>query len=140
MHLLCLNMNVTSDVSGGAGGETPQAGGQMMFLLLIMIMMMILIANPNVRNSLMGYADPILQPIVPKNSIILMVFTLGSASMVINTILRSFFMDPVAQAHIAHRQREIGKMAKEARLDQDKVALDTDMKMREKMFLSLSIK
>ena len=133
MHLLCLNMNVTSDVSGGAGGETPQAGGQMMFLLLMMIMMMILIANPNVRNSLMGYADPILKPIVPQNSIILMVFTLGSASMVINTILRSFFMDPVAQAHIAHRQREIGKMAQEARLDQNKVALDTAMKMREKM-------
>ena len=69
----------------------------------------------------------------PQNSIILMVFTLGSASMVVNTVLRSFFMDPVAQAHIAHRQREIGKMAQEARLDQNKVALDTAMKMREKM-------
>ena len=133
MHLFRLNMNVTSELSGSQGGETPQAGGQMMFLLLMMIMMMILIANPNVRTSLMNYADPILKPIVPQNSIILMVFTLGSASMVVNTVLRSFFMDPVDQAHIAHRQREIGKMAQEARLDQNKVALDTAMKMREKM-------
>ena len=127
MHLFRLNMNVTSDLGGSQGGETPQAGGQMMFLLLMMIMMMILIANQNVRTSLMNYADPILKPIVPQNSIILMVFTLGSASMVVNTVLRSFFMDPVAQAHIAHRQREIGKMAQEARLDQNKVALDLSL-------------
>ncbi len=133
MHPFRLNLNVTGDVSGGTGGDAPQAGGQMMFFLLLMILMMMLVMNPNVRASLMNYADPILKPIVPQNSIILMVFTLGSASMVINTILRSFFMDPIAQAHIAHRQREIGKMAQEARLDQNKVALDTAMKMREKM-------
>lgn len=119
--------------AGGEGGGPPQGGGQMMFLLLMMILMMMLVMNPDIRMSLMSYADPILQPIVPENSLILMVFTLGSASMVVNTILRSFFMDPVAQAHIAHRQRQIGKMANEARLDQNKVALDASMRMREQM-------
>jgi uncharacterized membrane protein (DUF106 family) len=133
MHPLCLKVNVTGSKGGSQGAEPPQAGGQMMFLMLMMIMMMMLVMNPSVRASLMNYADPILKPIVPENSLILMVFTLGSASMVVNTILRSFFMDPVAQAHIAHRQRQIGQMANEARIDGNKVALDVSMKMREKM-------
>ncbi|RAH15770.1 MAG: hypothetical protein CMB56_002865 [Methanobacteriota archaeon] len=133
MHPFCLRVIMTGDSAGGQGGEMPQGGGQMMLLLLMMIMMMMLVINPSVRNSLMDYADPVLSPIVPENSLILMVLTLGSASMVVNTILRSFFMDPVAQAHISHRQRQIGKMANEARLDQNKVALDTAMRMREKM-------
>ena len=133
MHPFCLTSIVTGSGGGSQGAEAPQGGGQMMLLLLMMIMMMILVINPNVRSSLMSYADPVLSPIVPENSLILMVLTLGSASMIVNTILRSFFMDPVAQAHIAHRQRQIGKMANEARLDQNKVALDTAMRMREKM-------
>ena len=133
MHPLCLKVIVTGSTGGSQGAEPPQAGGQMMFLLLMMIMMMMLVMNPNVRASLMNYADPVLKPIVPDNSLILMVFTLGSASMVVNTILRSFFMDPIAQAHIAHRQRQIGQMANEARIDQNKVALDVSMRMRERM-------
>ena len=133
MHPFCLTTFMTGDGGGAQGVDAPQGGGQMMLLLLMMIMMMMLVMNENVRSSLMDYADPVLRPIVPENSLILMVLTLGSASMVVNTILRSFFMDPVAQAHIAHRQRQIGKMANEARLDQNKVALDTAMKMREKM-------
>ena len=63
--------------AGGEGGGPPQGGGQMMFLLLMMILMMMLVMNPDIRMSLMSYADPILQPIVPENSLILMVFTLG---------------------------------------------------------------
>ena len=133
MHPFCLKADVTGAGGGSQGAGAPQAGGQMMFLLLMMIMMMMLVMNPEIRASLMNYADPILQPIVPENSLVLMVFTLGSASMVVNTILRSFFMDPIAQAHIAHRQRQIGQMANEARLDQNKVALDISMKMREQM-------
>ena len=117
----------------GPAGNPPQPGGQMMLMLLMMLFMMMLIMNPGIREALKTYADPILTPIVPENSLILMVFILGSASMVVNTILRSFFMDPVAQAHIAHRQRQIGKMANEARMDHDKVAQDAAMRMREMM-------
>ncbi len=133
MHPFRLKAIMTGAEGSSQGAGPPQAGGQMMFLLLMMILMMMLVMNENVRESLMNYADPVLKPIVPENSLILMVFTLGSASMVVNTILRSFFMDPIAQAHIAHRQRQIGQMANEARLDQNKVALDTAMRMREKM-------
>ena len=133
MHPMHSSDDVTGNQEGGDSSGQPQAGGQMMFLLLMMIMMMMLVMNPSIRESLMNYADPVLTPIVPENSLILMVFVLGSASMVVNTILRSFFMDPIAQAHIAHRQRQIGKMAQEARLDQNKVALDVSMKMREQM-------
>jgi uncharacterized membrane protein (DUF106 family) len=133
MHPLRLKVNMTEAGGSGQEGGPPQSGGQMMFLLLMMVMMMMLVMNPDIRMKLMEYADPILQPIVPQNSLILMVFTLGSASMVVNTILRSFFMDPIAQAHIAHRQRQIGKMAQEARLEQNKVALDASARMREQM-------
>ncbi len=133
MHPMHPSDDVTGNQEGGDSSGQPQAGGQMMFLLLMMIMMMMLVMNPSIRESLMNYADPIIKPIVPENSLILMVLILGSASMVVNTILRSFFMDPIAQAHIAHRQRQIGKMANEARLDQNKVALDASMRMREQM-------
>ncbi len=133
MHPLDSSNTMTGVEGGGESPGQPQVGGQMMFLLLMMILMMMLVMNPNVRESLMNYADPVLNPIVPDNSLILMVLILGSASMVVNTILRSFFMDPIAQAHIAHRQRQIGKMAQEARLDQNKVALDVSMRMREQM-------
>tara|TARA_B100001123_G_scaffold436278_1_gene566279 strand:- start:199 stop:1119 length:921 start_codon:yes stop_codon:yes gene_type:complete len=133
MHPIHPSVIVTDIQGGGNSSGQPQPGGQMMFLLLMMIMMMMLVMNPNIRESLMVYADPIIKPIVPENSLILMVLILGSTSMVVNTVLRSFFMDPIAQAHIAHRQRQIGKMANEARLDQDKVSLDVSMRMREKM-------
>jgi len=124
---------LVTDSGTGTAGKPAQPGGQMMLMLLMMLFMMMLIMNPGIREALKTYADPVLSPIVPQNSLILMVFILGSASMVVNTILRSFFMDPVAQAHIAHRQRQIGKMANEARMDQDKVAQDTAMRMREMM-------
>ena len=95
MHLFRLNMNVTSDLSGSQGGETPKQGTNDVPLLM-MIMMMILIANPNVRTSY-ELRRSNFETNSPQNSIILMVFTLGSASMVVNTVLRSFFMDPVAK-------------------------------------------
>ena len=118
---------------GQNSSAPPVAGGQMMLMLLMLLMMTMLIMNPGIRNGLKDYADPVLNPIVPENSFILTVFIFGTISMAINTILRSFFMDPIAQAHLAHRQREINKMMQDARIDRDQVAMDTAMKLRERM-------
>ena len=118
---------------GQNGAAPPVAGGQMMMMLLMLLMMTMLIMNPNIRNGLKEYADPVLTPIVPENSFILTVFIFGTISMALNTILRSFFMDPIAQAHLAHRQREINKMMQDARVDRDQVGMDTAMKLRERM-------
>jgi len=118
---------------GQNGSAPPVAGGQMMMMLLMLVMMTMLIMNEGIRTGLKDYADPVLKPIVPENSFILTVFIFGTISMGINTILRSFFMDPIAQAHLAHRQREINKMMQDARVDRDQVAMDTAMKLRERM-------
>ncbi len=118
---------------GQNGSAPPVGGGQMMMMLLMLLMMTMLIMNPSIRNGLKDYADPVLTPIVPANSFILTVFIFGTISMALNTVLRSFFMDPIAQAHLAHRQREINKMMQDARVDRDQVAMDTAMKLRERM-------
>ena len=44
--------------------------------------------------------------------------------MVVNTIIRSFFMDPLQQAHFSHRSRQIGKQLREARMARDTARMD----------------
>ena len=44
--------------------------------------------------------------------------------MVVNTVIRSFFMDPLQQAHFSHRSRQIGKQLREARMARDTAMAD----------------
>jgi len=44
--------------------------------------------------------------------------------MVVNTIIRSLFMDPLQQAHFSHRSRQIGKQLREARMARDTAMAD----------------
>ena len=46
----------------------------MMLMLLMMLFMMMLIMNPGIREALKTYADPVLSPIVPADSLILIRF------------------------------------------------------------------
>ena len=41
--------------------------------------------------------------------------------MLMNTVLRSFFLDPIEQAHIGHRQGQIRRMMNDARLSRDPI-------------------
>ena len=62
-----------------------------------------------------NYADPFLAGWLPDEKwFVITVSILGSISMFINTALRNVFMDPIAQAHIGHRQGQVRKMMNEA--------------------------
>ena len=75
----------------------------MLMMLGLMVMMTLLIMNPSIRSTLGDVADPILSPILPEEAyFVLTVLILGSFSMTMNTVLRNFFTDPMAQAHIGH--------------------------------------
>lgn len=106
----------------------------MMTMLLMMVMMMVLVINPNIRNSLGGMADPILAPLLPEERfVIITLLILGSCSMVVNTVLRNLFMDPIAQAHIQHRQGQVRQIMNEARLSRDSALQDKAMTLQQQM-------
>ena len=103
-------------------------------MLLFMILMMFVIMDPDIRSALGGYADPVLAPWLPEeSSFILTVLLIGSISMFINTALRNLFMDPIKQAHIAHRQSQVRKMQNEARFGRDPILQEKAMTLQQHM-------
>ena len=106
-----------------------------MFLMLFMMLMMtLLVFNPGLRDALSGYADPILDPVLPEESnFVLTVFILGTASMLVNTLLRSLFMDPVKQAHMTHRQRQLSRLMRQAQTDRDTNRLERVREMQQRL-------
>lgn len=106
-----------------------------MFLMLFMMLMMTLIVfNPGLRSSLAGFADPILGPVLPETTnFVVTVLILGTGSMLVNTALRSIFMDPVKQAHMTHRQRQFGKLLRAAQVDRDAVRLERVREMQQRL-------
>lgn len=103
-------------------------------MLVIMILMTMLILNPGIRNTLGDLADPILAPILPEQSyFVITVLILGTFSMTINTVLRNFFMDPMAQAHIGHRQGQVRKMMNDARMSRDPILQEKSTILQQQM-------
>ena len=108
--------------NGNAPPPPQPPGGSMMMMLMVMILMTLLIMNPGIRSTMGGIADPILSPVLPEESFfIVTVLILGTFSMLMNTVLRSFFLDPIEQAHIGHRQGQIRRMMNDARLSRDPI-------------------
>jgi len=123
----------TAPSSDGAAPPAPPQGA-MTTMLLMMLMMMVLVINPNIRTALGNMADPILAPALPEERfVILTLLILGCSSMVVNTVLRNLFMDPVAQAHIAHRQSQVRQIMNEARLSRDSALQDKAMTLQQQM-------
>ena len=88
----------------------------MFTMLAMMLMMVLLVVNPSIRNTLGDIAHPILSPVLPEERfVIITLLILGSASMLVNTVLRNLFMDPIAQAHLQHRQGQVRQIMNEAR-------------------------
>jgi uncharacterized membrane protein (DUF106 family) len=111
--------------AAGSGGQPPAMGGQMFMILIFMLMMTVLMMNPNFRTTLSVYADPVLSPWLPEESYFTVtVLIIGSCSMLINTVLRNFFIDPVEQAHIGHRMGQVRKMQNEARMARDNARME----------------
>ena len=109
--------------------------GSMMTPLLLLVLMSVLIINPSIRSTLANGADSVLSPMIPFADIwfVLTVALVGSAIMIVNTVFRSFFMDPIKQAHLAHRNKQIRKLMNEARIDRDKVRMDKIQKIQQRL-------
>jgi uncharacterized membrane protein (DUF106 family) len=106
----------------------------MLMMLGVMLMMTVLLINPEIRFFLGDKADPILSPILPEESyFVFTVLILGSFSMTMNTVLRNFFTDPLAQAHIGHRNGQIRKMLNDARISRDSILQEKATTLQQQM-------
>ena len=121
-------------MSNGNAPPPPQPPGGSMMMLGIMVLMTLLIMNPSIRNSLGDVADPILSPLLPEEAyFVFTVLILGSFSMTMNTVLRNFFTDPMAQAHIGHRQGQVRKMLNDARMSRDPILQEKATTLQQQM-------
>ena len=53
--------------------------------------------------------------------------------MTMNTVLRNFFTDPMAQAHIGHRQGQVRRMMNDARLSRDPILQEKATTLQQQM-------
>ena len=90
-------------------------------MLMMMVVMLALMFFPPLRIGLSYSAGSLIEPTLPFHSqyFVPTVFVVGSSIMVVNTIIRSFFVDSMKQAHNAHRGKQIGKQLREARMERD---------------------
>ena len=123
----------TAESGGDAQAEAMSS--MMMPMLVLLGMMVLLMVNPGIRVALSGSAGSVLEPIIPFHNVYFVptVFVVGSSIMVVNTIIRSFFMDPLQQAHFAHRNRQIGKQLREARIARDTARAEKMQRMQLEM-------
>ena len=86
---------------------------------------------PGIRNSLSSGAGSVIEPFLfgtlgLEQYFVPTVFILGSSIMIVNTVIRSFFMDPLKQAHHSHRSKQISQQMREARLSRDTAKIDNE--------------
>ncbi|MBT4065665.1 MAG: DUF106 domain-containing protein [Euryarchaeota archaeon] len=121
-------------MSGQSAPPPTPPGGSMMFMLLFMIVMTFMLMSGDIRNSMGTYADPFLSSWLPSDKwFVLTVLIIGSVSMFVNTVLRNLFMDPIAQAHIGHRQRQVRQMMNEARVGRDPILMEKAQTLQQHM-------
>ena len=104
------------------GDAQAQAMSSMMGPMLVMFAIMIpLMLFDSIRISLSNSAGSVIEPLLPFHSeyFVPTVFVVGSSIMVVNTIIRSLFTDPLKQAHHAHRSKQIGSQLREAQRERD---------------------
>jgi len=106
----------------------------MFVMLMFMILMTVLIMTPSIRTTLGSTADPLLSPLLPEESFfVITVMILGLFSMTLNTVIRNFFVDPMDQAHIGHRQGQVRQVMNEARLSRDPILQEKAMTLQQQM-------
>jgi|TARA_B110000438_G_scaffold256608_1_gene264187 uncharacterized membrane protein (DUF106 family) len=125
--------------AGPSGGTQPAGmGSAMLPMLFLMIMMMGLMFFPGIRDGLSDGAGIVIEPFLfgtlgLEQYFVPTVFILGSSIMIINTIIRSFFMDPLKQAHHSHRSKQISQQMREARMSRDTARIDKMQKLQMEM-------
>ena len=104
----------------------------MLMMLGVMVMMTLLIMNLDIRTSLGDVADP-LTCFFLKKPISFLQYSSWDFSMTMNTVLRNFFTDPMAQAHIGHRQGQVRRMMNDARLSRDPILQEKATTLQQQM-------
>ena len=85
----------------GQGGAQNQAMAGMMTPMLVILGFMILLSvNPSLRTGLSGLAGTVIEPALPFHSefFVPTVAIIGSSIMIVNTMIRGIFMDPLTQS------------------------------------------
>ena len=110
----------------GGDAQADAMASMMLPMLLLLGMMVLLMFYPGLRIGLSDTAGSVLEPMLPfhQTYFVPTVFIVGSSIMVVNTIIRSLFMDPLQQAHFSHRSRQIGQQLREARMSRDTATAD----------------
>jgi len=124
---------VSPEPNGDAQAEAMSA---MLFPMLFLIgMMVLLMFFPGFRDALATGSGTFIEPVLPfhEQYFVPTVFILGSSIMIVNTIIRSFFMDPLRQAHYSHRSRQIGQKSREARIARDTATAEKMTKLQAEM-------
>ncbi len=106
--------------------------GQMLMPIVLLIGMSLLLINESIRVTMATIAGGILEPALPFHDeyFVPTVWILGSGIMVVNTVFRSLFMDPMKQAHLNHRNKQLRKLLNEARMSRDNVRMEKVQKMQ----------
>jgi uncharacterized membrane protein (DUF106 family) len=116
--------------AGGGGAQGQATAGMMTPMLVLLAMMLTIMLVPGLRTGLAVGAGSVIEPLLPFHDkwFVPTVFIIGSSIMVVNTIIRSFFLDPLTQAHFAHRNKQMKRQTDEARAARDTARVE---KMRQ---------
>ena len=106
--------------------------GQLFTPIILLIGMSFILMSEGLRLSMANLAGGVLEPALPFYDIYFVptVLIVGSSIMIVNTVFRSLFMDPMLQAHLNHRNKQLRKLMQEARLSRDHVRLEKIQKMQ----------
>ena len=129
---LMARLHRRSNVSEEIPEEPELPVGQLLMPIVMLIFMSFLLLNEGLRNGMASLAGGLLEPALPHEDkyFVPTVLLLGSTIMIVNTLFRSLFMDPIAQAHLNHRNRQLRKLMQDARLSRDHVRLEKISKMQ----------
>ncbi len=96
-------------------------GGMMMPMMVILGMMLAVSIIPGMRTGLSDAAALVIEPTIPFHDVwfIPTVFIIGTSIMVVNTIIRAFFTDPITQVHNQHRNKQISAQLRDAQSSRD---------------------
>ena len=119
----------------GGDSQTEAMSSMMMPMLVLLLVMMILMFVPGLRVLLADSAGLAIEPLLPfhEQYFVPTVFIVGTSIMVVNTVIRSFFIDPIKQAHFSHRQRQVGKQLREAQMARDTARVEKMQKLQMEM-------
>ena len=121
-----------SDVAEDIPEQPEMPLGQLFMPFVLLIGMSFILMSDGLRGSMAGLAGSVLEPALPFHDVYFVptVLIVGSSIMIVNTVFRSLFMDPMKQAHLNHRNKQLRKLMTEARMSRDHVQLEKIQKMQ----------